>query len=148
MSRVPDHQPPPAQPLSVLRKVAFEGMSRKTRHESLGEAESKWEPQKWDPTRSVQNPEETLSSTRNHKRTIHTVSVPVKIQRQWLAELTRLEDPHTVTSALDSLRTLSTPTKMPLERLTPFLTQFSPRRDHQFHRPYTRRACVNVFQHI
>ena len=123
-------------------------MSRKTRHESLGEAESKWEPQKWDPTRSVQNPEETLSSTRNHKGTIHTVSVPVKIQRQWLAELTRLEDPHTVTSALDSLRTLSTPTKMPLERLTPFLTQFSPRRDHQFHRPYTRRACVNVFQHI
>ena len=141
------------------REIHTSSMSRLSRSRTAGrksqasDDETDWEPMPWDPNRTVQNPEE-VEGTRRVERGkdktggVFTVSVPIKVQRQWLSELSRLEDAHTISSALEALRKLSMADKMPLERVTPFVVQFTQSRDHQVHKPYTRRACVSVYQNL
>ena len=87
---------------------------------------SKWEPDPIStPSAAIQNavlnPEETSVSKFSKPKTVVTVSVPTKIRHLWLAELSRLDDSHTVKSALQTLQQLSSAKKMPAERIAPFI---------------------------
>ena len=121
---------------------------------------SKWEP---DPIstppsamqNTVLNPEETSKADGGNSvskfskaKTVVTVSVPTKIRHLWLAELGRLDDSHTVKSALETLQNLSSAKKMPAERIAPFVALFAANHDHKVHRPFTRRACVQVITNL
>ena len=119
---------------------------------------SKWEPDAISaPSKRMQNtilnPEEEMNvvsnnNTNSKKKVLVTVSVPIKIQRLWLAELSRLDDSHTIKSALQALKRLSSPDKMPVERIASFVALFAANHDHKVHRPFTRRACVQVFTNL
>ena len=91
---------------------------------------SKWEPDPIStPSAAIQNavlnPEETSVSKFSKPKTVVTVSVPTKIRHLWLAELSRLDDSHTVKSALQTLQQLSSAKKMPAERIAPFIALFA-----------------------
>ena len=114
---------------------------------------SKWEPDPIStPSATIQNavlnPEETSVSKFSKPKTVVTVSVPTKIRHLWLAELSRLDDSHTVKSALQTLQQLSSAKKMPAERIAPFIALFAANHDHKVHRPFTRRACVQVITNL
>ena len=66
---------------------------------------------------AVLNPEETRYQSFQKLKTVVLVSVPTKIRHLWLAELSRLDDSHTVKSALQTLQQLSSAKKMPAERI-------------------------------
>jgi hypothetical protein len=118
---------------------------------------SKWEPDAISaPSKRIQNnnilnPEDqdnNKNSNVSKKKVMITISVPIKIQRLWLAELSRLDDSHTVRSALEALQRLSSSDKMPSERIPSFIALFATNHDHKVHRPFTRRACVQVFTNL
>ena len=102
---------------------------------------SKWEPDAISaPSKRMQNtilnPEEEMNvvsnnNTNSKKKVLVTVSVPIKIQRLWLAELSRLDDSHTIKSALQALKRLSSPDKMPVERIASFVALFAANHDHK-----------------
>ena len=75
-----------------------------------------------------------------------TVSVPTKIRHLWLAELSRLDDSHTVKSALQTLQQLSSAKKMPVEKIAPFIALFAANHDHKVIARHPPRLCASDYK--